>query len=333
MKALVRRSVCGVSSMFTKRHQSKLYAGSIIRHRLIRNFAVADDHSRGAQFNLKPKVCYYKVLNVATGASEIEIKQAYQKLVKRLHPDINPGSEEQFREVIDAYSVLSDPAKKELYDTSIGIFDPDWGKQDSQRFWTGDHKARMDEELSKLKGSIFYPTPEQEKYYKGELPSDKDKRLTDSMKKQFREKEKEEEESKKEDYLMVNGKQHNADELHSYFQAKYFKNPDVETVNPKEKLRFTKTIYNKVQERKQQTNEDMMIFESEVGRFKVSKKAEDKIKSPVETVVRLTAPFVFVAMLFVGMFAYVTEKPKTKNELKSKHISHGEGYMAKFTPT
>jgi chaperone protein DnaJ len=59
---------------------------------------------------------YYKILGVARNASEAEIKKAFHKLAKQLHPDLNPGQEEKFKEVSHAYDILSDPQKKEIYD-------------------------------------------------------------------------------------------------------------------------------------------------------------------------------------------------------------------------
>lgn len=306
-----------------------------LRSSLRRHFA--GDHSRGAEFNLQPKVCYYKTLNVPTDASSDDIKAAYQKLVKRLHPDVNPGSEEQFRDVMAAYAVLADPARRELYDTAIGVFDPDWGKQDSTRFWTGDHKQRMEEELARMKGAIFHPTKEQQDYLKGKIDNEnKARRLTEAEVGKFKEKEMAETKKNKEDQdsiLEIDGQKQDPERLHAYFKAKYINNPDVETVNPKEKLRFTKTIYNKVQERKAESEASMMDFNDIRGNFRVKKSTEDKIKSPEGTVLRLTAPFLLMAVLFIAMFSYTTRKPKQKSELTSRHISHGEGYIAKITPT
>ncbi|VIO93317.1 DnaJ homolog subfamily B member 4, putative [Brugia malayi] len=61
---------------------------------------------------------YYKVLGIAKGASDDEIKKAYRKMALKYHPDKNkePGSEAKFKEVAEAYDVLSDPKKKEIYD-------------------------------------------------------------------------------------------------------------------------------------------------------------------------------------------------------------------------
>ena len=62
---------------------------------------------------------YYEVLGVDKSASADDIKKAYRKLAKKYHPDVNPGdatAEAKFKEVNEAYAVLSDPEKKQKYD-------------------------------------------------------------------------------------------------------------------------------------------------------------------------------------------------------------------------
>ncbi len=70
---------------------------------------------------------YYAVLGVPRSASDKDLKSAYRKLARKHHPDVNPGnkaSESLFKEIGEAYSVLSDPEKRKKYDR----WGPDWEK-------------------------------------------------------------------------------------------------------------------------------------------------------------------------------------------------------------
>ena len=69
---------------------------------------------------------YYAVLGVKPSASEKEIRSAYKKLAKKYHPDVNPGNkraEERFKEISEAYDVLSDPEKKRRWESGT----EEWG--------------------------------------------------------------------------------------------------------------------------------------------------------------------------------------------------------------
>lgn len=61
---------------------------------------------------------YYKILGIGKAAADDEIKKAYRKLALKFHPDKNkePGAEEKFKEIAEAYEVLSDKKKRDVYD-------------------------------------------------------------------------------------------------------------------------------------------------------------------------------------------------------------------------
>ena len=66
-----------------------------------------------------PKHDYYETLKVARGASADDVRKSYRKLARKYHPDLNPGdkaAEERFKNVQEAYDILSDPKKREMYD-------------------------------------------------------------------------------------------------------------------------------------------------------------------------------------------------------------------------
>src|SRR3954466_11355911 len=72
---------------------------------------------------------YYEVLGVARGATDTEIKRAYRRLARDLHPDVNPdpGAKERFQEVSRAYQALTDPEKRRIVDLGGDPFDTGGG--------------------------------------------------------------------------------------------------------------------------------------------------------------------------------------------------------------
>jgi DnaJ-class molecular chaperone len=92
---------------------------------------------------------YYSVLGVRRNASAKEVKQAYRRLARRYHPDVNPGdasAEQKFKEISEAYEVLGDPERRQQYDrfghqAFTGGFDPPFGSGGGFRgFQTGNLK-------------------------------------------------------------------------------------------------------------------------------------------------------------------------------------------------
>lgn len=85
----------------------------------------------------------YRLLGVSRTASQDDIKRAYRKLVKELHPDVNPGDtivEARFKEVLGAYDLLSDPDKRARYDR--GEIDGQGRERPSPGFGRGQGRSR-----------------------------------------------------------------------------------------------------------------------------------------------------------------------------------------------
>lgn len=100
---------------------------------------------------------YYKILGVAKTATQDEIKKAYRKLAVKFHPDKNPGdkkSEEQFKEINEAYDVLGDAEKRKKYETlgenwqqyQHGGFPNDFGQQGRGRKKSGKQQQYYSED-------------------------------------------------------------------------------------------------------------------------------------------------------------------------------------------
>jgi curved DNA-binding protein len=105
---------------------------------------------------------YYQILGVAKNANEKDIKSAYRRLARKYHPDVNPndkGTQEKFKEINEAYEVLSDADKRKKYDT-LGA---NWqqyeqyqraGAQGPFQWGGGQYRSISPEELENLFGGF-----------------------------------------------------------------------------------------------------------------------------------------------------------------------------------
>lgn len=104
---------------------------------------------------------YYQVLGVQKSAPAEEIKRAFRKLAKRYHPDVNQGSQEaarKFREVQQAYEVLSDPEARRSYDNGVRSGGAQRGKEAEARGRSG---MRQD---GNMRGEPFDPSRAEEQF-------------------------------------------------------------------------------------------------------------------------------------------------------------------------
>ena len=121
---------------------------------------------------------YYDILGIKKGAGDKEIKSAYRKLAKKYHPDMNPGdknAEKLFKDVTEAYNVLSDEEKRKLYDQfghaafdgSMGSDPGSYSSRDGAHFWEGSNGngsytryeyngSGMDDIFGDMFGSFFH---------------------------------------------------------------------------------------------------------------------------------------------------------------------------------
>jgi molecular chaperone DnaJ len=114
---------------------------------------------------------YYQVLGLSRNASADDIKKAYRRLARRHHPDVNPGdkeSEERFKQISEAFDILSDPKKREVYDRFGYYSDQVAGAQagsgfDFSRFGAGNFRDIFTEIFSNIRATATTPRRQAER--------------------------------------------------------------------------------------------------------------------------------------------------------------------------
>src|SRR5436190_4699205 len=108
---------------------------------------------------------YYKILGVGRQADKSEIQKAFRRLARQHHPDVNPGNkeaEDKFKEINEAYEVLSDPEKREQYDKLGGEYqryqqqggpangDFDWSQYNQQQGGQRQHTYSTSPDMAEM---------------------------------------------------------------------------------------------------------------------------------------------------------------------------------------
>ena len=108
---------------------------------------------------------YYEVLGVSKSATDEELKKAFRKLAKKYHPDANPDNkdeaEKNFKEVNEAYEVLSDKQKRQMYD-QFGFDGPQYGdlfELEAYEVWYDKENKALMEDVADAKGDTVEGVP------------------------------------------------------------------------------------------------------------------------------------------------------------------------------
>jgi curved DNA-binding protein CbpA len=293
-------------------------------------------------FNLKPDTCYYKILNLDTGAKNSEIKQSFQKLVKKFHPDVNPDPKaiEIYRKVTEAYDVLADHQKRKIYDEAIGVTDEFYsddyaGANTNRRMWNYRHQQILEEEL---KRSMENPMPWRGENELNQYLENSAKAADEALIQMKKEQDLAIKNSKDaEPPYVVDGVKQDPEVMYQYFKNKYIKNPDIETRNPDEQLDFSWKLHNKTQKRVVEARQNYYEFVagSDKGSYFVEKSSEDKIISPAGSALSHSSGFIVATVLTMGalwLFLSQSYDSASKDVVASKKVMRGEGISQKIVP-
>ncbi len=290
---------------------------------------------------LKPKVCYYKVLGLSPDTTQDQLKKAFQKIVKKNHPDLNPNPEaaELYLAANQAYKLLSNRNTRSIYDQAQGYKDADWGEADETISATWSNQDNLLKVINspkeapvnsfmhvKMTEHLLKPNPE---------PAlSKTQRINIYADKQSLNKGQPLEEADQPSVLLSeDGTKQDPTQLHEYFKYKYIKNPEVVTADPEAQLAFTKKTHDTTKERIYETRSEYQVFMAATPHIHFEKKSEEaKLQSPLMSAL-LDMKWLFGAgLLLAGLYHYLLNPAPKKYKSQSSHVSHGEGYKNKLAP-
>lgn len=93
---------------------------------------------------LKSSKNYYEILGVTPDVDSVELKTVYRRLVRKFHPDINPGGEVKFKDITEAYETLCDEKLRKRYDTLNGFFKTSKAAENPQETYRNSYKKNTD---------------------------------------------------------------------------------------------------------------------------------------------------------------------------------------------
>lgn len=316
-----------------------LTPGSRLFSRGIRRLFAAETLTGAA---LKPKVCYYKVLGLSPDTTQEQLKQAFQKIVKKNHPDLNPSAEaaELYLAASEAYKLLSNRNTRSIYDQAQGYKDADWGDADEAISGTWSNQDNLLRVINTPKEA---PVNSYSYVKKTEhlLKSEPEAALSKSQRinvyadpKGPLDKNHPADEADQPSVLQSeDGVKQDPNQLYDYYKYKYIKNPEVETADPEAQLSFTVKTHNTTRARKYETRSEYQAFMEGTKHIHFEKKAEEaKQPNPVLGAILDMKWFLGIGLFFGGLYHFFLT-PKLKNhKIRSSHISHGEGYKNKLAP-
>ena len=288
-------------------------------------------------FNINPETCYYRSLGLNPNTTTDLIKKSYQRLVKKNHPDVNPNPEakEIYMRVTAAYEVLMDRNKRSKYDQIKGYKDADWGEDGESVSGSWRNQNNL---LKIVKDFKDAPANSYAKVKMSD-PGKHDTRPNQHEGKRINVYADEAQVATEKDQLHVlqssDGKSHDPEELYKYYQGKYFKNPQVESVDPEAQLVFTWNLHNKTGERKRATILEYNVYKKGTPYYHFEKKEVEDREPHVAIGVMKDLKWVFGVFGVFGLVYFLIIRPKTngiKAVTQSKNITHGEGLKDNLIP-